>query len=151
MQIEKMEEWLHGKLIKKLEKNSICLVALDKEKVIGFNLISFGEVYIPLLKLRKALKGDEAWSEQISIHKDYRKIHLASDLRYCVFEELKKRKTKTFYGSALVSNESSLNLAHKLGFANLMDIHFTRCLIFKSWKYIKLDVSSHLEGKSFYQ
>jgi RimJ/RimL family protein N-acetyltransferase len=124
---------------------------LDKEKVIGFNLISFGEVYIPLLKLRRALKDDEAWSEQIYIHKDFRRMHLASDLRYCVFEELKKRKIKTLYGSAWVSNEASLNLARKLGFANLMDIHFTRYLIFKTWKYIKLNVLSHLDGQSFYQ
>ncbi len=151
MQIEKMEEWLYGKLKAKLEKNSICVAVLDKEKVIGFNLISFGEVYIPLLKLRMALKDDEAWSEQISIHKDYRRMHLGSDLRYCVFEELKKKKFKTLYGSVLISNESSLKMAHKLGFKNLMDIHFTRYLIFKTWQYIKLNVLSHLDGQSFYQ
>ena len=56
-----------------LKYGGLCVVALDGEKVAGFNLVSFNEVYIPLLELKKKFRKDQAWSEQITVSKDYRK------------------------------------------------------------------------------
>ena len=134
-QIEAMEEWLHGKLEEKLKRKGLCLVILDKERVVGFNLISFGEVYIPLLKLRKVFMQDEAWSEQITIHKDYRQRGLASKLRYRIFLELKKKGIKKLYGGALRNNEPSLKLARKVGFKELTDVHFLKFFGHKHYGY----------------
>ncbi len=72
-QILAMEEWLADKMKFLLEHGGLCLVALDKDKVAGFNLVSFNEVYMPLLEMKKKFRKDQAWSEQITVSKDYRK------------------------------------------------------------------------------
>jgi len=90
-QIENMEEWLQGLMAKKLENQSLCLAALERGKVVEFNIVSFGKVYIPLVRLNKILHKHEAWSEQITVDKAYRRIGLGCELRRRIFEELKKR------------------------------------------------------------
>jgi len=137
-QIELMEEWLLGKVQDKLERHSICLVAMDNEKVAGFNLISFGEIYIPLLKLKRVLAGDEAWSEQISVQKAYRRRSLASRLRFRIFRELKTKGIKKLLGGTLKNNTASLKLARRTGFREVVDIRFFKLFGFKKWKYTKL-------------
>src|SRR6266700_4034633 len=52
-QIESQAEWLAGRLKAKLEGNGACLAALYGDKVAGFNLIAFGEVFIPLVHLKR--------------------------------------------------------------------------------------------------
>lgn len=134
-QIEKMEEWLQSDIVSKLAKQGLCIVALAKNRVVGFNLIAFNNIFIPLLSLKRALKRGEAWSEQITVHKDFRKHGLAAELRYRIFAELKSRGIKKLYGGALTSNLPSLKLAQKVGFEFLMDVHFRKILHFKSWRY----------------
>jgi len=138
-QIESMEEWLHGKLGTGLEKQKMCLVALDKEKVAGFNLISFGEVFIPLLKYNKIFASDEAWSEQITVHKNYRRKGLATDLRRRIFLELKKKGIKKLYGGSLKRNKIALRLARKVGFENLIDMHFIKFCWYKKHRCKELN------------
>ena len=138
-QIKGMEEWLYGELETKLERQGLCLVALDKERVAGFNLIAFGEVFIPLLKHKRILAQDEAWSEQITIHKDYRQRGLASDLRYRIFFELKKKSIRKLYGGTLKSNEIALRLARKVGFKELADVHFKKFFGYKNYHYNELN------------
>ena len=134
-QIEKMEEWLSGKIALKLKKGNVCLVALDEGKVAGFNLVNFGEVFIPLIKMKKFFNKNEAWSEQITVSKDYRGKGLATDLRYMVFNELKNKGIKRFYGGTLIDNQANLKLTRKVGLQELVDIHYFKLFFFKKWKY----------------
>jgi GNAT superfamily N-acetyltransferase len=138
-QIEHMEEWLHGKLIDKLTAGGLCIAAIDNDRVAAFNLVAFGNVYVPLVEMNKQLKPDEAWSEQITVHKDYRKRGLASEIRNQVFNVLQQRGIKRFYGAALVNNTGSLKLAARVGFTELKDIHFYKVLGHRIWKYKGLD------------
>lgn len=138
-QIEKMEEWLHGELVTRLEKKGLCLAALDKERVAGFNLIAFKEAFIPLLKHKKVLPQDEAWSEQITVHKDYRRRGLASDLRYRIFFELKKKGIRKLYSGALKSNEIGLRVNRKVGFKEIADVKFIRFLGYKNYRCNRLN------------
>jgi len=68
-QIESMEEWLEGEVVNKLSKGGICLVAMTNGKMAGFNIASFGEVEMPLVKVKRAFRKGEAWSEQITVGK----------------------------------------------------------------------------------
>jgi ribosomal protein S18 acetylase RimI-like enzyme len=127
-QIEFAEEWLEGELEEKLQNGSICLVALDGTKVAGFNLVSFGDVFVPLIDETIRLKPEEAWSEHIAVFREYRRRGLARSLRYNVFDLLEKRRIKRFYGGTLTHNESSLKLARSAGFTESIDIHFLKVL-----------------------
>ena len=129
-QIEDMEEWLQGKLSAKLQSQGLCLVALDRENVAGFNLVAFGEVFIPLINMEKMLEEKEAWSEQITVHKSYRRKGLATELRYRVFNELKKRGVRKFFGGTLIGNEPSLGLANKVGFQCIADVRYIKVFNF---------------------
>ena len=120
---------------KKLKGQTICLAALDNGKVAGFNLVSFGEIYIPLVKLTRKISDDAAWSEQITVSKDYRRMGLGSELRYRIFSELKRRDIRKFCGGTLRDNLASLGLARQLGFREVEDIHFLKLFGFKKWKY----------------
>ena len=145
-QIEDMEEWLQGLVAEKLENQSICLAALDKGKVAGFNIVSFGKVYIPLLKLNRDLGEHEAWSEQITVDRLYRRMGLGYDLRRRIFAELKKRKIVKLCGGTLRNNHASLGLARRLGFTEIEDIHYIKLLGFKKWTY--REVKNELFRKS---
>jgi len=137
-QIEDMEEWLQGKLSLKLENHGLCFVALDEENVAGFNLVAFGRVFIPLINMERILEDNEAWSEQITVHRDYRRRGLATELRYRVFNELKRRGIKRFYGGTLISNIPSLRLARKVGFRYLVDVRYIKVFNFRRWIHKKL-------------
>lgn len=133
-QILEMEEWLHKILNKKIAKKCLCLSVSKKAEIIGFNLISLDEAYIPLIQQKWHLDGTEAWSDQISVKKEYRKSGIATNLRYFAFGELKRRGVKRFYGGALLGNEASLKLARKTGFKEIADIHFQKILGYKKWQ-----------------
>lgn len=136
-QIEKIAEWMKGNLCEKLKKGGLCLVARNGRQVIGFNLIAFGKVKIPLLMIEKLFDDSEAWSEQISVHKAYRKKGLASELRYRIFEVLKERGIARLYGGALQDNTASLRLAEKVGFKEVTEVSLVKTLGKKSWYYSK--------------
>lgn len=128
VQIEDMEEWLQGRMSLMIRNQSFCMAALDDGKVAGFNLISFRTGCLPLIGFRKRLKKGQAWSDQITVHKDYRGKGLATKLRYRVFEELKNRGVEKIYGGAQISNTASLKLARKVGFRELADIQYVKVL-----------------------
>jgi hypothetical protein len=134
-QIEEMEEWLSGQLMEKIRTGSLCIAALDKNIVAGFNLVSFNDAQIPLLCKVQHLKSDEAWSDQISVNREYRKSGLGTDIRCQVIEELKRRGIKTLSGGTLTTNISSLMLARRVGFVELVDVRFFRILNYQKYDY----------------
>jgi len=137
-QIEGMEEWLQGKLAAILE-HSICVVALHGSQVVGFNLVAFDEVFISLLNQTKSLRDHQAWSEQITVSKAYRKQGLATALRYHVFAELQRRGIRALYGGALTSNIASLKSAKKVGFKFLADVRYRKVLNREQHEYRRIN------------
>lgn len=134
-QIESLEEWLSGEVTKKLEKGGLCMVALDETRVAGFNLIHFEEINFPLIHFRKSLRKWESYSEQITVNKQYRGMGLASNLRYAIFDELKKRGIRKLYGGAQKDNIASLKLAKRVGFKFLADISYFRVLLCRRFNF----------------
>ena len=137
-QILALEEWLVGKLNFILKHGGLCVVALDGDKVAGFNLVSFNEVYIPLLELKKKFRKDQAWSEQITVSKDYRKQGLGSILRYKMFNELKNRGYRVLYGGTMWDNWSNIELSKKVGFEIFVKVSFKRLLNQKKYTYHRI-------------
>ncbi len=140
LQIEEMSEWLQGKLRGKLIHGDICIGAMDKEKVAGYNLLTFGNVMIPLLKYIKSFKSKVAWSEHIAIAKEYRRQGIAGLLRNKVFIILQNLGYTRLFGGTLITNSASLKLAQKLGFKMLVDITYYRILLIRKWKFKRIRV-----------
>ena len=134
-QIEDFSEWLEGSLQQRISRGDLCLCAFDGDRLAGFNLISFGEIYMPLVHLRKEFPSDCAWSEQIAVVSDYRKGGLGGQLRYRIFQELRARGYRKLYGGALSDNVASLALARRVGFQEFVDITYTRALRAERWVY----------------
>jgi len=134
-QIEDMEEWLEGKVASMLEDGGLCVVALDGERVAGFNLLSPGKGSIPLIGLRRTLRENKVWSNQITVDKNYRRKGVGTALRYRVFEELKKREISKIYGGTQMSNLASLNLARKVGFKEIVDVQYLKVFNIKRLRY----------------
>lgn len=141
-QIEDMEEWLHGKLATHLS-HGLCVAAHDGPTVVGFNLIGFIDVFVPLLNLRKRLRPHQAWSEQITVLKTYRKQGLASALRYRVFTELRQRGVRSLYGGALITNIPSLKSAEKTGFQFVADVQYLKILNWEGRTYRRIRHVNH--------
>lgn len=138
-QIEALEDWLTGRVALRLREGGICVVALDGRSLAGFNLISFGEVKIPLIDGTWAFKPHYAWSEQITVHPDYRGRGIALNMRRCAFAELKQRGIVRFYGGALKHNRASLHLSHKAGFREILEIRYRRVLWFpKTYSFVRV-------------
>lgn len=144
-QIESMEEWLQGNLLGILS-HGICVVAFDGSRVVGFNLVAFREAYISLLNLHKRLRHHQAWSEQITVSKTFRKQELASALRYRVFTELQRRGVRTLYGGTLLSNTPSLKLAAKVGFQAIADVQYLKILNRERRLWMRIRNVNHQEG-----
>ena len=141
-QIEDNSEWLSGTLKQRLASGAICLAAFEGGQLAGFNLVSFGNVFMPLVKLSRTFRKDAAWSEQIATVKTFRKKGLASQLRYRVFEELRRHGIRKFYGGALTDNIASLKLARRVGFHEFVEVRYTRVFRFKKWQYVKVQHES---------
>lgn len=137
-EVERMSEWLHGDLASQLKEGALCIAAFEHEKLVGFNLISFGNVYMPLINLHRGFRRNEAWSEQIAVSKEFRKKGLGANLRYRIFQELRNRGYRKLYGGALVDNIPSLKLAQRVGFRIFVDITYTRTLNSRKWQYKRL-------------
>jgi len=134
-QIESQAEGLAGRLKAKLEGNGACLAALYGDKVAGFNLIAFGEVFIPLVHLKRRFRAEDAWSEHLAVRNEFRRQGIASALRYRIFEELREIGVKKLYGGTLRSNQPALDLARKLGFVDLADVTYSRVFNRRKWQY----------------
>ncbi len=134
-QIENMEEWLSGKIHEKLLSGSICFLALDGDRLAGFNLVSFGSVDMPIIRMTRKFRPNEAWSEQITVSRDYRGRGLATILRRSVFVFLKERGITKFYGGTLLLNTANRKLSKKVGFQEVADIRYRHVLNRRTWTY----------------
>jgi GNAT superfamily N-acetyltransferase len=134
-QIENIAEWLRGDLTGAIAAGQLCLVALDGDKVAGFNLINFDHATLVLVNLTKKLRRDVAWSEHIAVQKEFRKTGLGSQLRFRIFQELKRRGIRRLYGGTLGTNIASLSLARSVGFKEIGDIHYRKFLSFQKWRF----------------
>ena len=121
-----------------LRKGSVCLAAMDDGKVAGFNLVSFGDIYMIFVKMRRRFRKGEAWSEQITVNKAYRGKNLGTTLRLRMFDELRGRGIRKFYGGTLPDNKANLSLTRKVGFRELFDIEYRKILTMKGWKYHRI-------------
>jgi GNAT superfamily N-acetyltransferase len=134
-QVENIAEWLRGHVKKRIETGQLCLVALDGEKVAGFNLINLEQAVLILVNLKKDLRPGCAWSSHIAVKREYRRAGLGSQLRYRIFYELKKRGFRRLYGGTLRSNTASLKLTRSVGFKEIADVHYHKFLSFENWRY----------------
>jgi GNAT superfamily N-acetyltransferase len=136
-QIEVMEEWLSGTLRPLLKANGICMAVVKDNRVAGFNLATLGEGFIALLKLRIKIRENEAWSEQISIHKEFRRKGLANLLRSKFYYELKNRGVTALYGHRQVWNIASEKSAHKYTQNVLVKAEYLKIIKFEKLRYKK--------------
>jgi GNAT superfamily N-acetyltransferase len=134
-QIEAIAEWLRGRLQGAIAAGQPCLVALDGDRVAGFNLISLDHATIPLVNLTRKLRMDCAWSEHIAVRKEYRRAGVGAQLRFRIFHELERRGVRRLYGGTLVSNAASLSLARSVGFEEIADIHYCKFFSHEKWLY----------------
>jgi GNAT superfamily N-acetyltransferase len=134
-QVETIAEWLRGDLTGAIARGQLCLVALDGNKVAGFNLINFDHAMLILVNLKKKLRKGFAWSEHIAVMKEYRRTGLGAQLRYRIFEELKRRGISRLYGGTLRTNPASLALTRSVGFTEVGEIHYRKLLLSERWRY----------------
>lgn len=134
-QIENGAEWLQGQFRARLADGAVCVVASRGRQLAGFNLVTPGQVYIPLLKLTRTFRPGTAWSEHIAVGRDFRGQGVATELRRRIFQELQSRGINKLYGGTLQSNIRALGLARKLGFRELADVTYTNVLGRQSWTY----------------
>lgn len=137
-QIENIAEWLRGQLTRAITEGQLCLVALDGDQVAGFNLIHFKHATLVLVNLRRTLRKGFAWSEHIAVKREFRKTGLGSQLRFRIFQELKRRGIRRLYGGTLRSNIASLSLARSVGFKKICDVQYHKILSFEKWRYKRL-------------
>jgi GNAT superfamily N-acetyltransferase len=134
-QIEAIAEWLRGRLKEAIAGGQPCLVAMDGDRVAGFNLVRLDHATLTLVNLTRGLRKDCAWSEHVAVKKGYRKAGLGSQLRLRIFQELKRRGFRRLYGGTLVSNKASLSLARSVGFKEIADVHYCKFLSLEKWRY----------------
>jgi GNAT superfamily N-acetyltransferase len=134
-QIEDMVEFLRGEVKEGIAAGDLCLVALHNGKLAGFNLITFGEVDIPLIKMKRVFRQREAWSVHIGVHKDFRKRGLGSQLRYRIFDELRRRGIKRLYGGTVPSYVANLKLSRRVGLREFVHVEYINLLGFKTRRY----------------
>lgn len=137
-QIESIAEWLRGQLTEAIAEGQMCLVAFDGDQVAGFNLINFDQATLILVNQTKKLRKGLAWSEHIAVKKEFRKAGLGSQLRFRIFQELKKRGIRRLYGGTLRSNVASLSLARSVGFKEIADIHYSKFFSYEKWRYKRI-------------
>jgi ribosomal protein S18 acetylase RimI-like enzyme len=126
-----MEEWLHGKLAAKLRNGQKCLSALQGETVAGFNLVGFNNFELPLIRLSKPMRPHECFSEQISVHPNFRNKGLGTDLRHEIFAAMKNAGFHRMYGGTQVFNSANKALSRKVGLKEFATARFTNIFGFK--------------------
>ncbi len=137
-QVENIAEWLRLQVQEKIAAGQLCLVALDGEQVAGFNLIDFEQANLVLVNLQKKLRPGFAWSEHVAVKKEFRRTGLASQLRYRIFEELKRRGIRRLYGGTLRSNAAALRLTRSVGFKEIGDIYYRKFFSIENWQYKRI-------------
>jgi len=107
-QVEQAAEWLEGHVRQRLAEGDLCVVAVQGRTLAGFNLVTFGDAYIPLLKTTRHFRPGTAWSDHIAVAPAFRRGGLARALRLRMFAELSARGIWKLYGGALRSNTAYL-------------------------------------------
>jgi len=138
-QIESQERWPVGSLKQRIAKENLCLAALCGGLLAGFHLIAFGQVLIPLVNAQRTFRPGDAWSEQLSVAKDFPGKGVASYLRCRIFEELRRCGVKKLYGGTRRSNLTELKVARAAGFVEVADLEYVRILNFKTWHWHRVD------------
>jgi GNAT superfamily N-acetyltransferase len=131
-QIEKQEAWPKGSL--SIAKDVVCLAALCADEVVGFHLVKFGQVLIPFVQAERIFRPGEAWSEQLSVARDFLGKGVAACLRRLSIEGLRALGAKRLYGGTRRSNLAALGLARKAGFVDVADVEYVRLLHLRSWR-----------------
>jgi RimJ/RimL family protein N-acetyltransferase len=124
-QIENIEEWLHGKLLAKLQNGQKCLVAMAGETVAGFNLIGFNIFTLPPVKMSKPIRSHECFSEQISVNPKFRNKGLGTELRRRIFAAMKEAGYHRMYGGTQVCNTANKALSKKVGLREFAVARYT--------------------------
>jgi ribosomal protein S18 acetylase RimI-like enzyme len=127
-QILQMEEWLHGRLEEILQQGGLCLVAMDGSTVAGFNLVAFDAIHIPVVHYARRLRGRQAFSIQITVHRAYRGRGLGSSLRQEILRALQEQGVRYFYGGTDIHNEANLALSRKVGLKEIADVCYRKIL-----------------------
>lgn len=148
-QIVEMEEWLENKISNRIEENGVCIIALTGDEVIGFNLIGFDWVELPLLRIRVQLKKDEAWSEQISVKKEYRKQGVANEIRKVTYDILKQKRIIKLYGHRASYNYASKMSAKKFTKNEIVSARYTKFLMREKIDFINLKNNGKIGSFSF--
>jgi hypothetical protein len=68
-----------------------------------------------LLYLKVLLENDEAFSEQITVHKKYRRKGVGTQIRFMAYMELKKKGINKIYSSASINKIASIRSIEKVG------------------------------------
>ncbi|MFA5309346.1 MAG: GNAT family N-acetyltransferase [Dehalococcoidales bacterium] len=142
-QIEDMSAISRDFIAERIGRTGFCIVAKNKESLAGFNLVSTGRTRIRYLNVVLNLAESDAWSEQITVSKEYRRGGLASDLRQMMFAHLAGRGYKRLIGGYVPFNVKSGLLARKLGFVETEKLTLLRIF---GWK--KLSRQSLVPGRA---
>ena len=131
-QIEGQEHWPEGSL--RIAGDVVCLAALCADQVAGFHIIKFGQVLLPFVQAGRIFRPGEAWSEHLSVARDFRGKGVATCLRHRSFEGLRAMGAKRLYGGTSRSNLAELGVARKAGFVEVADVEYVRILHLRSWR-----------------
>ena len=115
-QIEELNGISQDFVTKKLVDGGECLVATDTARLAGFNLVSYGDIYMHYLERNLMLSNSEVWSEQIFASQPYRQAGVATDLRHIMFHHLAKKGYTKLIGGYLPYNVGAGILAKNLAF-----------------------------------
>ncbi len=127
-QIERMEEWLTGKVGALLNTGAVCMTAMQEDRVAAFYLANLKEGIVDKLHLVLSLGPSEAFGEQITVHRDYRRKGLATRLRYFFYRYLRERGVASLYGHRAMDNLASEKSAKKYGSRDLAVFRYVRFL-----------------------
>jgi GNAT superfamily N-acetyltransferase len=127
-QLPCMEEWLQGRPEPLLGDGEMCIAVLTGDRVIAFNLIAFNLLQLPVVHFARQLRSKEAFSEQISVAKEYRGKGIGTALRREVFRVLREKGIHYLYGGTDIHNLANLTLMKKVGFKCIAYIVFVKVL-----------------------
>lgn len=116
-----------------LDRNQICLVALDRDKFAGFVLINTEHADMPLVNYAAGLPHGCAYIEHISVNKEYRHIGLGRELMYAAINCVYWRGYHQMMCGVLPSNKPSIKMIKSVGFEPLFDIHYSKILSKEVW------------------
>jgi len=115
-QIQLLSGLTRGLVLKLLNNGGECVVAIDNGNMVGFNLVSTGQVYLRYLCGHVSLSNKQAWSEQTAIKPSYRRTGVSSDLRHIMFDHLARKGYSQVIGGYVPANKNAALVDKKLGY-----------------------------------